>query len=103
MASVLCDSSLGSSGSESVGDSSSLLAGRGIDTLGSVLIYSLPYGQLKVVSFYIMGSLGLSVLVDVVEALLQGGLIVELLLSESLEGLLIGADSFDVEWGLAVP
>ena len=66
---------------ESVGDSSLLLAGRGMDTLGRVLICSLPCSWLKAVLLYIMGSLGLSDLVDVVEEALQGELMLELSLS----------------------
>ena len=94
------------SDSESIGDSSLLLAERGMDTLGSVLICGLPCSWLKAVSLYVMGSLGLWVLVDVVKAVLQGELMLELLLSESLDllgGTLVGADSVDVKQGLAVP
>ena len=94
LASVVGDSSLVWSESESVGDSSSLLVGRGMGTLGSVLICCLPCSWFKDILLYVIGSLGLRVLVDVVEAAL------ELSLSESLdlmEGLLVGSDSVDVE------
>ena len=97
---------MGWSESESVGDSSLLLVWRGMDTLGNVLTCGLLFSWLKAVSLYVMGSLGLWVLVDVVKAVLQGELMLELLLSESLdllEGTLVGADSVDVKQGLAVP
>ena len=76
------------------------------DTLGSILTCIVPLSQLKAVSLYVMGSLGLSVLIDVVETTLQDELIPELLLSgslDSLEGSLVGAQSVDVEWRLAAP
>ena len=74
-----------------------------MDTLVSVLTYSLLFSWLKAVSLYVMGSLGLRVLVDVVEAVQQGKLMLELSLSESLgllPGSLVGDDSVDVEQGL---
>ena len=98
--SVVGDSSSGQLELKSVDDSSSLLAGRGMDILGSVLTCSLPFSWFKVVSLYVMGSLGLRVHVDVLEAALQGELVLEFSLSELLDllvGVLVGADSVDVE------
>ena len=87
-------------------DSSSLLGGRGMDMLGSVLICSLPCSQLKAATLYVMGNLGLKTLVDVMEAVLQRELSMELDSLSELLGLLAelldGNDSVRVVQGLAM-
>ena len=67
----------------------------GMDTLGNFLNWGLPCSWLKAVSLYIMGNLGLKILVNVVEAVLQQELSLELdPLSESLgsQAELVGGD-----------
>ena len=56
--------------SESDGDSSSVEGGKGMEMLLSVFTWVLPCSQLKAASLYVMGNLGLRILVDLVEQVL---------------------------------
>ena len=96
--SIIGDSASVSLRLESVGDSSSLEGGRGMETLLSIFNCGLPCSQLKAASLYVIGKLGLKILVDGVEQALQG----EVLLME-VELLNIREfDSVEVEQGLLV-
>ena len=73
-----------------------------METLLSVFTWGLPCSQLKAASLYVMGNLGLRILIDVMEVVLWG--VVSLLEVELLEMLAVGElDSVDIDLGLLAP